>query len=584
MVDVLTDGAGAPRRSRGKMIGAVAGVAALVAAGTFAVVRVTGNDTAGGAASPEEVGTALTEALSNEDLLGVIDLLLPGERDTFRDPLVDFVEHLRRLEVLSGEADLAKLGGIDIEFTDVEVDLRETDVADIATIAMSGSSTVSVDGEAIPLGDLLLDEVFDGERPDMDMAPDTAEFVDTELTVVERDGRWYLSAFYSIAEQLRIDAGAGEIPADGVRLNGADEPDGAVDNVLAAVSDLDLGDLIGALDPTEFEALQRYAPLFLDDAQREIDEAGIDWELTDRTFEVSGDGSRRSVTVTGFRFTASIEDTDDVAVTFADGCLEGDVAGTEVSYCTTDRDASVDDALRDSGLLDTDVGDLIESLADAFADTEVPGISVHEVDGEWYVSPLRTGWDMIDAVLGALDADELRDIVRRSRELGDDVGGAIDDVLGGDIGLGDSGVDPIDDESGDGSGDGSDAGTDALSECYLAGDAAAALACFEAGIASGTIDPDFVPAQYRFAECGVAEAYWSDIYSMSDAEFVALAEGASPCFRDLVSSGAIDAWMVPGELLTPECLEGKNWYTNFDEGYSERFFECTSAATAALDS
>ncbi|MCU1366402.1 MAG: hypothetical protein JWN39_2041, partial [Ilumatobacteraceae bacterium] len=77
------------KRSRGKMVGALVGVVALVGAGTFAVTQISSNDSSGGASSPKEVGTKLVSSLDNEDLLGVVDLLRPGERDTLRQPLID---------------------------------------------------------------------------------------------------------------------------------------------------------------------------------------------------------------------------------------------------------------------------------------------------------------------------------------------------------------------------------------------------------------------------------------------------------------------------------------------------------------
>ena len=58
---------------------------------------------------------------------------------------------------------------------------------------------------------------------------------------------------------------------------------------------------------------------------------------------------------------------------------------------------------------------------------------------------------------------------------------------------------------------------------------------------SGTIDADLVNPPFRFPECGAAEAYWLDVYSMGDAEFVALVESASPCFLGLVAAGQIEA-------------------------------------------
>lgn len=586
-------------RTRGKatVIGAIVGVTALVAAGAFAVVKITGNDTDGGAASPTDVGTSLTTALDNEDFLGVIDLLLPGERDTFREPMIEFVDHLSRLEILSDDADLSKIGGLDIQFTDVSVREEPTNVADISNIYLSGSSTVSVDGDAVPIGDLLIDEVFDGDRPDMDAEPESAEFEDTRLTVVERDGRWYLSAFYSVAEQARSDADR-DIPETGVEPAGADSPEGALDQLFDAVSTLDLEDMIATLDPSEAEALQRYAPLFLDEAQSELDDLGIDWSISDTAYTVTGDGSRRSVAVDALTFDATISDLGTVHAELADGCVtaSADLDGEteEITWCTDDATDSVFEGM---GIGDDEAATrLFEVLDEALADYEPGGVAVHQVDGAWYVSPMRSYFDIFNDLLGALDADELRDIVDAGSDffdsLVDDFGDPFSESLDLPLELPlDESADPMDDgtddtvfelptDSGDGSMD--DGSMDAYSACFAELDAAAGVACLNAGVDAGTIDPMFVPPHFRFTECGVAEAYWSDIYSMTDAEFVALVEGASPCFLDLVASGRAEAWEVASELLAPQCLEGKNWYTTFEEDYNDRFYECTAKVRDSL--
>jgi hypothetical protein len=589
-------GSGSPKRSKATLIGAVAGVTALVAAGAFAVVRITGNDTQGGAASPSEVGTALTTALDNEDVLGVIDLLLPGERDTFREPLVDFVGHLSRLEVLSSDADLSKIGGLDIQFTDVSVREEPTNVADITNIYLSGSSTISVDGQAVPIGDLLIDEAFEGQRPDMDAEPETAEFDDTKLTVVERDGRWYLSVFYSAAESIRSEFDDMDVPETGVEAKGGDSPEGALDTMFQAVSALDLEGAIAALDPTEFEALHRYAPLFLDDAQDAIDDVDIDWGITDTSYEVSGEGSRRTVQITALTFRASVPDLGDVEVT-----VDGECA--TVSFGDEPSETICSDEVQPGALDEFGLGSefrgFVETLQDAVADAEPTGIAVHEVGGQWFVSPMRTGFDAMNGFLAALDADELRDIVQAASGLADGVADDLDDALG-DLGVldGDADAFPIDpsdtdifdDGTGDdGTGDdgtadgdaGVDVDMDALTECYMADDAAVGVQCMNDGIAAGTIDPDFVQVPVRFPECGVAEVYWSDVYSLSDDDFVAMATAASPCFLDLVEQGVIEYYLLPSELLAPECLEGRNWYmASSDDDYTNRFFECIAEAGA----
>ena len=124
LVDTVdTEQAHKPRRSKAVMAGAVLAVLAVGAAGVFAVSRFTGA-AAGGAASPSELGTALFTAIDNEDVLGVTDLLLPGERDLFRQPMIDLVSELSRLEVLAPEADLANIAGVDITLGGTSVTAR----------------------------------------------------------------------------------------------------------------------------------------------------------------------------------------------------------------------------------------------------------------------------------------------------------------------------------------------------------------------------------------------------------------------------------------------------------------------------
>ena len=585
-----------PKRSKGALIGAVVGVTALVAAGAFAVVKITGNDEAGGAATPEEVGTALTTALDNEDVLGVIDLLLPGERDTFRDPLVDLVGHLSRLEVLAPDADLSKIGGLDVQFSDVTVRAEPTNVDDITNIFLSGSASVSVDGEAVPIGDLLIDEAFDGDRPDMDQEADTEEFEDTQLTVVERDGRWYLSAFYSAAEGIRasVDDGDLDIPAEGVAPKGGDSPEGALDTLFGAVENLDLADMIAVLDPTEAEALQRYAPLFLEGAQDELDGIDIDWSISDTAYEVTGSGDRRHVQVTALTLEADIEG-ETLSLVVDGDCVRVSLDGEDEEFCKDDVQSQ---AIEDLGLADSeDLQALLDTVQDALGDWEIEGVAVHEVDGQWYVSPLRSYFDIFNGLLGALDAQELRDIVAAGSDfvegVADDLGDSLDLPL-------DTGDDPFGDGSdgSDGSDDGAtpvtvvptddtmvptDDGLDAFTACFMELDPAAGVKCLNDGIADGSIDPTFVTVPFRHPECGVAEAYWSDVYSMPDDEFVELVTSASPCFLDLVRSGAVESWNVPSELLAPECLEVSNWYTVSDDSdYTTRFFDCTAEALADL--
>ncbi len=241
---------------------------------------------------PADAGLAFLEAIDNEDVLGMVDVLLPGERQALRGPLSELVDELRRLEVLSDDADASAVSGVDFVVENPTVVQDATNVDDIYNLTLSADLTGSIDGEELPVGDWIRDELGD-ELADLDET-DTEEDTTFELTAVEEDGRWYLSMFHTIAESARAEAGEPEIPEEGVTPAGGDSPEAAMDVLLDAVEDLDLEAMIAALDPDEAQALQRYAPLFLDDAQAELDasldESPLDVSITDRSYTVDGSG------------------------------------------------------------------------------------------------------------------------------------------------------------------------------------------------------------------------------------------------------------------------------------------------------
>ena len=189
--------------SKKVLIGAVVGVLAIGAAGVFAVTQMSDGNS-GGAASPEELGEAFMESIDQEDVLGAIDLLLPGERDTFSEPVQELVSELKRFEVLSRgcvarrrqrpRRHCSRIATCSVEGTNVD---------DIVNITMFADATATVNGEELPIGDLVTDSF--GEDVEMGELTDPKSGLDFELpmTAVEEDGRWYLSYFYTLAEDAR---------------------------------------------------------------------------------------------------------------------------------------------------------------------------------------------------------------------------------------------------------------------------------------------------------------------------------------------------------------------------------------------
>jgi hypothetical protein len=528
---------------------------ALLGAGGFAVSRIVAGDD-GGADSPTDVGNQFINALADEDVLGVVDLLLPGERDTMRQPLIDLVDNLKRLEVADSTATLDKIGGLDISFANTTVEPQPTNVDDITNIRITTTGTVSVDGKSVPIGPLLIDEAFGGDRPDFDSDAQDSE-LDWKLATVKRDGRWYLSLFYSIAEAARATDGR-DVPEAPVAARGADSPEGAVQATLDAVSDLDVEAMIAALNPNEAEALQRYAPLFLDEADSAVASADVDIKFSGVEFTVTGSGDRRTVAIDALTLHA-VGGEDDVTVEFSGGCAVMTINGDKTDTCADST--SIDSALGSLGLSENaELQALIKTVQDAFADLQPIGLTVQQVDGQWFLSPIGTYADAFLAVLTALDKNELTDIIDGVRKVLES-----DLFTTGIFGLGEQSFD-----------EGS-FGSAALDACFGETAYSDFSGCVAFGIDDGSIDPSFVPPYYRFAECGVGQQYFDgSIYSMSDEEFTDFVTSAAPCFQQYVDDGTIFQFELPYELSRPDCLEGRNWYNVIEQDYNDRVFECAT--------
>lgn len=605
---------GRTKRSKAAVGASVAAVAALGLAGVFAVSRWTGGESVGGAATPEDLGAELMAAMEAEDVLGVIDTMLPGERETLGDPFVELVGELRRLDLLADDTDLSAIAGLDIEFTGEAVEIEPTNVPDIVDIHMTADALVTFDGAALPIGELIEGRLTPEQLAELrgtQLAE--SEPFDVTMTAVLDGDQWYFSLFHTLAEIARDEAGSPDIPASGVALVGGESPEAAVEGLFDRIERLDLAGIIGTLDPAEAAALQRYAPLFLDDAQSALAEVPLDWRIDRREYRVVGSGSERTVLIDAIGVSGSL-DGSPFSVAFDGDCVRATLGDEQIEECGG-ATGDVTEMLGDEG----SVGEFVVAVEDAFSDVEEVGLELRERDGEWYVSPIATGTEAMLRVLRALDRDELDRLIELGGsafdeafalfdDFDDDMVIDLDDDIvfddgfddqsddGSDDGVDDDGVDdPSDDPSDDGSDAGSDDGSDggdgsadpgivvedptgqsAWERCYAPELAADASACFADAVASGELVESDVPAVLRYPECGVAEVLWSGgVYGLDDAAFVEVLAPAVDCFDALVASGAIEDWEVPFEVSYFPCFENRNWFTVYDDvEYNERVAAC----------
>ena len=550
-------------------------VVATGAAGAFAVSALTGA-ARGGAATPEDLGLSLLTAIEDEDVLGVVDVLSPGEREVFRDPLVELVAELTRLGVLSDEADLARILGVDLDLENESVVATSTNVPDITNIDLSAEATIIFDGAELPVGELITDQL-----PDETMAvlrgarlTDTDE-LNLRLTAIEEDGRWYFSVFHSVAEAARGELTPSSlIPVQGIGADGAETPGAAFDNLLDRVEALDLTGILRSLNPGEAAALQRYSPLFLDDAESLLDEAPLRWEITRREYRVEESGEVASVFVDALAIEGTVED-ESFSVEFVDGCVRAAAADRSIERCDDGTFDDTTDVFADA----PEIERFIETVTEAFSDIEEIGLRMRRTDELWYVSPTTTSSEAFLAVLRALDRSELDAIVDQGAAAAEVVTEAI---LGGAPrlpGSFDDFVDPVVDVDG---GPGVDDGTGERAggqECYGELDPAMAEVCFATAVANGEIEASDVPLVLRHPECGYLDSWGGGVYDLPDDEFIAAAKAARPCFFELVARGEADEFELPPEISHLECFEGRNWYQVFDDSdYDERYYECVTDA------
>ena len=178
-------------------------------------------------ARPRPQPTTFLDALDDEDVLGLVDVLLPGERATFRQPLEDLVGELQRLEVLSEDADLAKIDGIDISITDRDVDVAADERRRHRRTSRSRRqprrrSTARRCRSAPGSGTR-------SRRPGAGRAGRDVRRRRVPRSRSPRSARTAAgtsSAFYSLAESLRHEADDPDIPADGRRAERRQEPRG----------------------------------------------------------------------------------------------------------------------------------------------------------------------------------------------------------------------------------------------------------------------------------------------------------------------------------------------------------------------
>ncbi|MCU1491941.1 MAG: hypothetical protein JWM85_3346 [Acidimicrobiaceae bacterium] len=397
--------AGRPRRWRQHPLLTVGAAVVLVGAGVGTSVTV-GSSSPSGASSPSDAVQQLLTAANHSDVLGALAVLEPGERDAIEPGLTNLVGQLQRLDVLSGSASLSHVSGVSFGFSGVSTttDYLNSNLA--AVTLTSGTDTVHADLSKLPLGSFVLAHAgsqLHGTRTSTSSAK-TGRYV---IATVQEGGRWYVSLgdTYAVDAVRASGGGSGAPPASGgVQPVGAATPEGAVTSLLQSVSSFDLRGLIADLPPDEMGALQAYAPLFLPKGERAFAAEGQRVHITISNLKLSSRSIGDSTLVTIDSMDLKVTAGSSVVFSYSNGCATVTLQGKSIRRCGRDEAAAKKAVPATLQPVLTEIMPILQRLS---KERPALGLMTVQENGRYYVSPIRTLLQDVDATLGAFRPSDL---------------------------------------------------------------------------------------------------------------------------------------------------------------------------------
>lgn len=418
-----------PKKSKAPLIIALVVVVALVAAaGVWFFAFRNQNTTASGGdtgqSTPEQSVTALFSTLSNSDPIGLADQLDPAEAALFTDLNTDIITELKRLEVLKSDASVDTLTGTKITVKDLGFAGAPEVINDHLQIVKLNTGTITVESDAanLPLSDSFkqtfgsqLDQVQPQSRT-VNIADEVAKNKGEPFRVatVQRDGKWYVSFFYSIADNATHKAGLpNPTAADAIAPQGSGSPEEAVNTLIDAASKGDLKTVIAVTPPDEMGALHDYGQLILDQANSDglgSDMQKLGFSIDNVSWDVSDVTGGKKVAIKSLELTA-----DGQTVTVERDPAAGSLTVTVPGQPTVTLDDNTIDSyisqFADTGELDQQGIDIIKR---EFKQLIGLGLVTTQVNGQWYVSPVRSFSDVFTSLLKGLEPGDIEYLAKLS--------------------------------------------------------------------------------------------------------------------------------------------------------------------------
>jgi hypothetical protein len=340
-------------------------------------------------------------AAQNSDLLGALDAIAPGERAAIEPGLVTFIHQMQRLDVLSAGADPSHVPGITLRFSGIQTSTQYLEPTIAAVTITHGTVASAADVASLPLGSFITGLTGSLAGKPSSSRTESAATGRSALVTVNDGGSWYVSLGYTIAvDSLRSGGGTGVPPSPSlaVQPTGATTPEGAVSDFLDSLAALNLSGMIADLAPGEMAALQSYAPMFLGKANAEISRVRnvLSLKISVPSMTTQPLGSMTLVKVSKLVLQ---ETTRGTTITINGHCTTETYLGHSTTTCNGAGESQ--SILK---LLPANVQSILQRLSHGRTDE---GIATVEDNGKWYISPVATLLQSVNAVVAELQPSDL---------------------------------------------------------------------------------------------------------------------------------------------------------------------------------
>lgn len=406
-----------PPKRHGKLIAATAAVIVLAGGGIATYVAVSDSDSGTGAASPKAAVNSIVDDLNNSDLLGALDDLAPGERDALAQPARDEIAQLKRLNVLSADADAGHIAGFTFKAHDLTFAKQTVEINDHVQVVnlTGGTLQVGADAAKFPFSREFLKAAFPHGLP---AGNKQTQHVDIgQVIQQERDGKpirlatqrvgdkWYPSIFYTVADQMSgqtVPAPSSAIPA-----KGASSPEQAVQSEVKALLNGDFRRAIELISPSELGALHDYGGLLLQSAGA-APHASVTIQTLDLTTTKISGGERVGLKKLILRTSSG----EQISIAVNGKCADLGTNGKTQHVCADQLINKLLAFVHEYGGAAAPSPSTVQALSRVLTGLTKIGVDTSQTNGQWYVDPVRSMLDVTNSVLSALQDNDIINLIK----------------------------------------------------------------------------------------------------------------------------------------------------------------------------